>query len=386
MVPLPTCDGPKLKPFDFQGPQKIEFLDYLGEGLHSHVMKVKILGQVYALKLFRFGYDENWIHLAGDVNTNDLEVMSAFYNYQEPFSCECRAFGRLQEAGHEELAIRCFGYLLLDEQHERAMMDRFSHLNLDFNGDNEWPGDEDMRSRFLGRDGRPPPIRGIVKEFGPGDDDLRARDMRKLLRDVIRLQQLGIIQLDVAHRQIISGKLCDFSTTITVPHFLTNPELNPCLTPEWISAMERETFDISCNDYWEFDDMVHSWNKEHEKNKISVHAFPGGTYPKIYNLRSMPSRGRVYSLIDPRLYDWKTPVASLEDSSTGPMDGPKSGPKTEGKPGGAMLKTRRRLDAKPPRWYYHHPLVAAGYRRGKQFYASIEWVYKDGLIFPQKRK
>lgn len=53
MVPLPTCDGPKLKPFDFQGPQKIEFLDYLGDGLHSHVMKVKILGQVYALKLVR---------------------------------------------------------------------------------------------------------------------------------------------------------------------------------------------------------------------------------------------------------------------------------------------------------------------------------------------
>lgn len=29
LVPLPTCDGPKLKPFDFQGPQKIEFLEYL---------------------------------------------------------------------------------------------------------------------------------------------------------------------------------------------------------------------------------------------------------------------------------------------------------------------------------------------------------------------
>lgn len=51
LVPLPHCDGPKLKPFDFHGPQKIEFLEYLGEGMHAHVLKVKIRGQIYALKL-----------------------------------------------------------------------------------------------------------------------------------------------------------------------------------------------------------------------------------------------------------------------------------------------------------------------------------------------
>ena len=51
LVPLPQCEGPKLKPFAFHGPQKIEFLEYLGAGLHSHVFKVKILGSIYALKL-----------------------------------------------------------------------------------------------------------------------------------------------------------------------------------------------------------------------------------------------------------------------------------------------------------------------------------------------
>lgn len=51
LVPLPLCDGPKLKPFDFQGPQQIEFLEFLGEGLHSYVFKVKIMGTIYALKL-----------------------------------------------------------------------------------------------------------------------------------------------------------------------------------------------------------------------------------------------------------------------------------------------------------------------------------------------
>lgn len=49
--PLPHHDGPKLKPFDFLGPQQIEFLEYIGEGLHAHIVKVKILGREYALKL-----------------------------------------------------------------------------------------------------------------------------------------------------------------------------------------------------------------------------------------------------------------------------------------------------------------------------------------------
>lgn len=51
LVPLPECEGPKLKPFDFHGSQKIDFLEFLGEGLHSFVFKVNILGRVYALKL-----------------------------------------------------------------------------------------------------------------------------------------------------------------------------------------------------------------------------------------------------------------------------------------------------------------------------------------------
>lgn len=53
LVPLPRCDGPKLESFDFKGPQSIQFLEYLGRGLHSHVIKVKIRGKLYALKLVR---------------------------------------------------------------------------------------------------------------------------------------------------------------------------------------------------------------------------------------------------------------------------------------------------------------------------------------------
>lgn len=49
--PLPECPGPKLKPFDFRGPQKIEFLGKIGEGAHSIIVKVKILDEIFALKV-----------------------------------------------------------------------------------------------------------------------------------------------------------------------------------------------------------------------------------------------------------------------------------------------------------------------------------------------
>lgn len=54
LVPLPQIDGPTLAAFDFQGPQKIEFLEHVGEGLHAHVFKVRILGGIYALKIVSY--------------------------------------------------------------------------------------------------------------------------------------------------------------------------------------------------------------------------------------------------------------------------------------------------------------------------------------------
>lgn len=56
LIPLPECPGPKLKPFDFQGPQNIEFLEIAGEGLHAMVFKVRILGNIYALKVVSISF------------------------------------------------------------------------------------------------------------------------------------------------------------------------------------------------------------------------------------------------------------------------------------------------------------------------------------------
>ena len=191
----------------------------------------------------------------------------------------------------------------------------------------------------------------------------------------MRLQQLGIISIDVAYRQLISGKLADFSTAITTPHFVTTPELNPSLTSECLLLMEYEIFQYSINDYWEFDDMVQLWNDEHEdrRDQLSVYAFPGGNGCRInYNLRSTPSRERVYSLVDPRLYGRRSSVIPGGNRK---------------RPRGATSKTRQRLNIKPPRWYLDcDSKVAAELKSDTQFSTSLRWEFKDGLIFPRKRK
>ncbi|KAL7929522.1 kinetochore Sim4 complex subunit FTA2 domain-containing protein [Trichoderma chlorosporum] len=363
LVPLPLVDGPKLKPFDFQGPQTIKFLEHAGQGLHSHVFKVDIRGQIYALKLFRFNYDHNWVGPAEDTDPNDRELMSAFYNYSEPFSSECRAFGRLQEAGCEALAVRCFGYVLLDEDHERALDERFG---LSFDGDIDYNGGDEMRTRFLGKDGRAPPIRGIVKQFGrveeiEDEDKVRPAFFRKMLGDIGRLQKLGIMHLDVATRQLVDGRFSDFSTAITVPHFLTTPELNPGLTPDMRSAMEFQTFAWAMADYLEFDELMYSWNMDYadQKGSISVRAFPGGMGCKHhYQLRSKAAQECVFTFVDPRQYDWKRP--------------------------GAKNKNRR---VRARRWFYDcrgdSRLAAKLKSRQPLDVLLVDWDYSDGFIFPR---
>ncbi|KAF7549940.1 hypothetical protein G7Z17_g6076 [Cylindrodendrum hubeiense] len=380
LLPLPRCFGPKLKPFDFQGPQEIEFLSYLGEGLHSHVIKIKIHGQIYALKLFRFVHDCDWLGSAEDSNPNDLAEMSAFYNFSEPFSAECRAFGRLEEVGRRDLAIRCYGYIFLDEKHERALQDL---MNLDLEGNNEYPTD-DLRSRFVGKNGRAPPVRCIVKEFGRADEDLRNGSARRILRDVVQLQQLGIIHIDVGHRQLINGKLADFSTAMTTPHYIINAEMNPLLKPAGIAALEFETFQFSINDYWYFDEMILEWNEEHEdpKDQVSVFAFSYGQgWRRRYNLRRTPNRDRVYSLVDPRKF-YPQVYPPLEQIARA-----RRGDHIKPPPGGVPKRRRLRVDAKPPRWYYDcDSAVAADLKSTTQCSTSLEWNYKNGLFWPKPRR
>ncbi|KAM0418568.1 hypothetical protein ACHAPT_012467 [Fusarium lateritium] len=270
LMPLPPCDGPKLEPFDFQGPQKIEILQHVREGAHSHVFQLQKPSAKLTVVQFKFVDDDIWACLFNKEGSDNRGTLTAFANYMEPFNRECRAFGRLKESGCEHLATKCFGYLLLEDENERTMMNQLKDLDLDL----EFV--ENVRSRFLGKDGRPPPIRGIIKEFGYPVGRLRNRTLRSMLKDMTQLQQLGIIGLDAAKRQFVSGKLSDFSLAITFPHPLTSPELNPHLTPEMISNMNWETFTTSLEDYHRFDLMVREWNHHNPRDRVSFCSLPGG--------------------------------------------------------------------------------------------------------------
>lgn len=311
--------------------------------------------------------------------------MGALYNYMEPFSAECRAFGRLQESGHEELAVRCFGYVLMDEEHERAMLAQCDLSYWHFNGGGDEIGyDEEyqQRTHFLGKNGRPPPLRCIVKALGNvigiyEEDTFREGMARGVLRDIVKLQKLGIMQMDIGIRQFVDGKIGDFSTAITMPHFITSPELNPNLTPAMIDAMKKSTFEHCVNDYLDFDSMIHDWNLEFssEKGHMSIQAYPGGrgiTKSARYNLRSRATaRKPLYTFVDPRKYGWTARPAADGGSSRAPAS-----------------KTRPpQLTARPDMWHFD-------YGEKDQSWADeigadhitiphgILWSYNDGCIFP----
>ncbi|VUC20217.1 unnamed protein product [Clonostachys rosea] len=390
LIPLPRIKGPKLRPFDFQGPQRIEFLEHLGDGVHSHVIKVKILEQIYALKLFMFSNEEDYwgAAVSSQFDIKNRAQVTAFYEFLDPFNCECRAFGRLQESGHPELAVECYGYVLLDEDHERALRDRFPGDRLE---DVLQDDREDRRWGFPTKTGGRPPIRGIVKEFGPGVDKLRNRHMSRLLQDIVQMQQLGIIHIDVGERQLINGKLCDFSTALTTPHFVMNPELNPHLTPEGVALMEFDLFRVSADDYVDFEEMIEEWNQDHrlQKDQISVKALPEsyGFSQRTYNLRMAASgaRERIFTRVDPRLYDWRAPTRVGDESSAGGRSQSSKG-SSSGKSAAKVSKTRRRLK-KPPRWYYEGSKEnMAKLRESRSFAFSIEWVFKHGFFIPMKRR
>ncbi|KAJ4296942.1 hypothetical protein N0V88_003858 [Collariella sp. IMI 366227] len=267
--------------------------------------------------------------------------MSAFYKYMKPFNAACRAFGHPHETGYEELAVRCFGYVLLVDDHERAMMENFSDLDLDLNGTGDDPGLKDTWPIFLGRDGRPPPLRCIVKAFGRTEEPLRAKDS--------------------PHRQLVDGKISNFSIAITIPHF-TNPELNPHLTLEWIARIEYEIFRFSVLDYWESDDMLCNWNYEQKisRKHVKTFVFPGGIgHQARYNLRRTQARERVWTLVNLIPGNWR-----------------------------AIVKQRRpRLSARPPRGYYDcDARLADLVRRRIECSTSLSWEYKDGFVYPRKKE
>jgi hypothetical protein len=169
------------------------------------------------------------------------------------------------------------------------MMNVFSHFGLEFNGKGHDTGSTYVRSRFQGRDCRLPPLRGLVKARDYRGKPLRTGSAKKLRRDILQIQQLGGINIDVAHCQLIDDKFVDFNTAITMPQFISHPELNPLLTSEWNAAMELEAFQFGIDHHWNFDNMLEDWNPKQEacKDRVSIVAFPSDLGGRLNSMIGM---------------------------------------------------------------------------------------------------
>ncbi|KAG8167902.1 hypothetical protein KVR01_003591 [Diaporthe batatas] len=250
---LPNTPGPKLKQFKDGNFGNIEFLQGMGSGNHSHVWRVTIDGDLYALKLFRKirAREENFF-------TED-KLQSFNFSRQllddqlTPFNCEARAYGRLHETGNEDLAWKCYGWIALDEAtYGQAVWDviglkRYEWFAYTFQSD------EQVADRELW------PIYAMVKEFFPAEaiqappiDPDRVHDMAAAVNT---LHRIGITHQDIQDRNYVDCRFMDFSTSWTVPNVRLDRQLG------WDDKDQIDQVDTI--DYVMFDNMWKVWNEAH---------------------------------------------------------------------------------------------------------------------------
>ncbi|KAI0117848.1 kinetochore Sim4 complex subunit FTA2-domain-containing protein [Nemania sp. FL0031] len=286
MAGLPNVPGPKLHPFDTTSQRlKIDFLEQIGKGLHSFVWKVKIHGEIYALKIFNAYYDPPKLY-GVDASEEDKE------SYFQPFQNECRAYGRLKESGREDLAVACYGYVTLEETHVRILRKAYTDIEWEY----DWGCDPDVKyDPDL-------PLQALVKELIHIPTDLKWRDefalsmnpriARKAIKDLKTLHRLGICVGDISSRNFIFGKHLEFSFAWTAPHPLLTRKYGSNFPP-----LQRHLKDTSA-----IDDLIDDWNRMHPNRKIWVCCEPSLEYRNKLRKRN---RKEVYWDLNPADFDYE---------------------------------------------------------------------------------
>ncbi|KAK8075389.1 hypothetical protein PG997_010052 [Apiospora hydei] len=254
---VPPVPGPKLYPFkDGDGPLEIKWLRSIGRGVHARIWAVLINGKLYALKVFnfrrRYTAPTRW-----DVKVSKQEEAAYF----DPFSCECRAYGRIREEGLEQYVVQCHGYIKLARSDFKPLLD----------DPKKWEERLGYQERHKGR-----PFRVLVKEFvrtdpnrhpplpGHSLDNVRmtnkifrdASDGKRVVRGLKSLQKSGIWIRDINTCNVVNGRFLDFSTAWTVPH--------PVMVQEKMEDERIMTYrDGGVRDAFQLDELIDVWNEEH---------------------------------------------------------------------------------------------------------------------------
>lgn len=296
--PLPNFYGPRLPYFNAGENREpsIELLEKIGSGLHGHVVKAKIDGQTYAVKIvsfsrqqcslvlhhaaysdfqeqFKFTDEMNFFIKRGkdeDIAPPDSQIEAQCH----PFNRECRAYARLKEVGKEHLAVKCYGYLLFDKSMEQALADQLQIT--DWGREPEYYPEWDKQ-----------PLHAIVKDFLPPVDFSR-RDALKMRQNLKDIHQCGIIVNDVKYDAYVGRLLVDFSFAVTTPH---------------IQFDQRFSFNSSdpvtpYQDFGHLERVFQHWNYLHASER-KIKACDDCYMELEYNLRS---RKEPY---EPRDFDWK---------------------------------------------------------------------------------
>lgn len=137
-------------------------------------------------------------------------------DYNDPFNCECRAYGRLAQENQLDLSFPAQGWLLLTPQQEAEATPLITG-GLEYEHDDEEPmGTLDRETWGRCEEDVEQPIRAIIKEFVEDDDFEEAFKRDRIFaatmwRDLEDLHSLGILRCDIYMGNYIGGKLVDLN-------------------------------------------------------------------------------------------------------------------------------------------------------------------------------
>lgn len=184
--------------------------------------------------------------------------LDELHAHADPFYNECRAYGRLKEAGLDNgaVAIRCHGYTTLDPAMESEIEQRFDVTDWEREDD-----DRPMENRAA--------FRAIVKDLVRDELPLTHRVVKKMKKDLLQIRKQGIYPSDIKKSNYKNGLLLDFSNAITEPNYLFH------IKPDWQVERYKQA------DLLQFDKMI-----EDEKVKTWVRASPNRDYLRKLRPRS----------------------------------------------------------------------------------------------------
>jgi hypothetical protein len=198
-----------------------------------------------------------------------------------PFNCECRAYGALKAAGCESAAVKTYGYMFLDDENEETIRTKFGVDNWYAGqtplspGGPAYSSDDDSSSSGSFVICRQPGerIKAIVKEYIDGDCPFTPPQIPKMIRNLIKIYDAGVIDMDIEQRNYVNGVLVDFSVARTVPNMMLDYE-NGLSSDSFIKEQIESPAAY-------FDGMIDEWNESEKKPKIMHRIFPNMKYLNI---------------------------------------------------------------------------------------------------------